>query len=128
MNQEDIFARKVVGHLNRGLNSLPPHIQSRLNVSRNIALDGRPKNIVPVGRGLLAFGNFQIKSKTLIFSLLLLGSLAVFTTQQYLQTESIARDAADLDEEILSDEAPVQAYTDPVFTTVFRSGALKRNE
>ena len=57
-------------------------------------------------------------------------SLAVATmvAAQYSHIQNTAHDTADIDEMILSDDAPMQSYTDPGFAAVLRSGLLSNTK
>lgn len=83
---------------------------------------------VSVGQGVLAF-DFNFFGRKFTFATLALAlALTGLGAIQYNNMQDTANAAADLDEEILSDEAPVQAYMDPVFTSVFHSGLLGKSE
>ena len=128
MNNEDLFARKIINHLESSLDGVPLHIQARLNNAREIALSKAKKEHIHLGGGVLGFRFSVFRRKTLSFSFLILLLITLFFSHQYILTQSTATEAAELDEEILGDDAPVQAYTDPVFTNVFRSGAINSSK
>jgi hypothetical protein len=128
-NQTDLFAKKITQRLNEGLSDIEPHIQQRLNVARNIAISkSTQNNATHVGSNQLALNLAYFKSKINGFAVLLLLILAMVSSIQYTQIQATADEAADLDAEILSDDTPVQAYTDPVFSLVFRSGLLSNEK
>lgn len=128
-NQSDLFAQKITKRLDDSLADIAPHIQKRLNVARGIAVDKiQPPKANRVGRNELAlnFAHFRSKMSGLAALILLAMAMAMAMVImiQYSQIQANADEAADLDAEILADDAPVQAYTDPAFSLVFRSGLL----
>lgn len=128
-NPSDLFAKKITKRLDDGLSDIAPHIQQRLNVARSIAIAKTTKTDVKrVGRNELALNFAYFKSKMGGLTALLLLAMAMAIMVQYTQIQATADEAADLDAEILADDAPVQAYTDPAFSLVFRSGLLSNEK
>lgn len=124
MNPQDLFARRVVQRLNQGLDENPHHIQVRLTFAREQAL-AAAKRAQPVNLGgsVLGLQWAQHRQRAALGVLALLAAFMLMTAQ-YRLIHSTAMEAADIDEIILSDDAPVQSYTDPGFGAVFRSGLL----
>jgi hypothetical protein len=125
MDTEDKFSRRLVARLDENLDVMPQHILARLEQSRELALNlASTKQASYVGGGALAlhwnFGRNKIAA--LAMGVLLLLAAAA----QYRAIQTTADEAADIDETILSDQAPVQSYLDAGFVAVLRSGmALK---
>lgn len=124
MNPKDLFTQRVIQRLDNGLDELPQHIQARLNQARDLALAAKTKTqSVSVGQGLFALTLQSARQRFVFFALAgLMGFMML--AAQYARIQDTTMEAADIEEIILSDDAPVQAYTDPGFSAVFRLGLL----
>jgi hypothetical protein len=124
MDPHDLFAQRVAARLDEGLDQLAPHLVSRLDQARKAALlHAKPQNTSTwAGPNVLAWSGFGRRASTGLAALALLGAAM---WGQYARIQWAADEAADIDEEILSQPAPVQAYTDPAFLAAWRSGRLK---
>lgn len=129
MENETLFAKKLIERLDEATHSLPRHVQTRLDLARELALS-QVKTSVALGAGqstlALHWGFFKRKMALGTAGLGL--AMCAMCAVQYFNAQQTARIAAAIDEEILSDDAPVQAYMDPAFGAVFHSGLLLRSE
>lgn len=124
MNPQDLFGRRVAKKLDQGLDQLPQHIQARLAIARDLALQHAPRpKTHTLGGGTLGQSWAAARQK---FTLAALATLAAATMMaaQYTRIQDTAYDTADIDEIILSDDAPMQSYTDPGFGAALRGGLL----
>lgn len=126
MDTQDKFARRLAARLEANLDALPPHVLAKLEQSRETALARSRPRFVPVGGGALALHWLHLGRNKL--AALSMASLVVLTlaAAQYRAIQTTADEAADIDETILSGQAPVQSYLDAGFAAVLRSGLALR--
>lgn len=130
MSPEDTFAKKVVQALDEGLDQLDPQIQSKLSQARARAMQahGRPASVsLFQGGSTLALGQAQ-RFKLPHRAAAALVALALCFSGWSAHSQWVnanAEAAADLDAQILADDAPLQAYSDPLFSMTVRQGLLK---
>ncbi|MCW5659448.1 MAG: DUF3619 family protein [Burkholderiaceae bacterium] len=121
-------ARRIAARLTEGSDNLPHDIGERLRVARQQAVD-RARQL----RKLSTVASWQAQGSTAVMwgppswwlraasvvpiALLLLGLFAIQRT--YLEQQISA--AAEIDEAILTDDLPPQAYTDPGFAEFLKS-------
>lgn len=132
MDKEDIFAKKVVGALEEGLSQLDPETLSKLSQARARAMQahGRGQNAaLPQGGGSLAWagsgGRLSWLSPRAAAALVALALCLSGWSAHSSWVNANAEEAADLDAQILADDAPLQAYSDPLFSMTIRQGLLK---
>ena len=107
---EDKFARRVVGRLDRGLADLPPEIAEELAHGRRRALGLRaPASTLARLRAWVAD-----QRHTFGVALPALLVLVAAGTLVYLQA-AFTPDPLDIETALLADELPIHAYTDPGF-------------
>lgn len=121
-------ARRISARLSEGSDNLPHDINERLRVARQQAVD-RARQL----RKLSAVASWQVQGNSAVMSggpswwlraasvvplaLLLVGLFVIQRT--YLEQQISA--AAEIDEAILTDDLPPQAYTDPGFAEFLKS-------
>lgn len=131
-NAESVFANKIVTRLHDGLHEMPHDFSERLRIARNLALTHYtvPKatsRIVPLSNGsTLIFGRTRfarffnsLMSMVPLFVLI----CGLFAIQNY-HDQNRATELADLDTELLTDDLPPSAFTDPGFAQFLRAKAL----
>lgn len=119
------FGLHVTARLHAGSAELPHDIQERLRIARQnaIARAHHQARVVQapvhqqVGRGLLALGgpedSWWVRLGTLAPLLLLVAGLLFLQEWQHIEQIDAA---AQIDAELLLDDLPPEAYTDPAFT------------
>jgi len=123
---QDVFARQIASGLDASLEDLPHHVSERLSVARLRALTLQKKPVqqpvfapsiqIQNGVATLSAGptnNHFWEKLVSLFPLLvlLLGLVVIYEFQNELR----ARELADVDQALLLDELPPDAYTDPGF-------------
>lgn len=127
MDTQDTFAKRVASRLDEGVGQLDPRIVSKLDQARLQALRAHhARSTLRVGSSLLAWMPAWGSRTSAALGAMALVAAALWG--QYARIQWAADEAADLDEQILSQPAPMQAYTDPAFLAAFRSGALRPRE
>lgn len=131
---EEVFAQKIVSRLSGTENLLDRDINERLKAARSMALSKRKvltthASEVETSGGTLVLGGFSnhprwdffasvVPLVALIVGLLVMGPL---------QDQYRADEVAEVDTELLIDELPPAAYTDPGFLQYLRSNSANSN-
>lgn len=122
----DRFGRRVAARLESGSGELPYHVSERLRAAREQALQAR-RVVTPViapalqvqgsgGAASLSFGPEKTSLWTRLASALPIAALvAGLVAIQMVQSEQRARDLAEVETALLTDDLPPAAYTDPGF-------------
>jgi hypothetical protein len=128
-SRADALGRAIAARLSESSNGLPHDISERLRAARAQAVAKR--KIVTVqtasvvvrtgGEAALQFGGFEGGWWNRIASLLpLLALVAGLISIAVLQEDLRAREVAEVDSELLTDELPPAAYVDPGFAQYLR--------
>lgn len=138
---QDEFGRQVARHIGQGLDQLPHDITERLRAARMQALAARKRPVTgllvarPAGSGAWVAtgvtpggaaalgqddgpGPWQLLGSALPILMLIIGLVLI----NDFQSESRARELADVDTALLTDEVPPAAYADPGFLHFMQSG------
>ncbi|MBP7564900.1 MAG: DUF3619 family protein [Burkholderiaceae bacterium] len=130
----DRYARRVAARLSAGEASIGHDIAERLRVARQQAVAAR--RVDPLTRVQLAVAEaprlasatagtggeapgWWTRVASVIPLLMLVGGLVVI---DMVRSEQRARELADVDTQLLSDDLPPSAYTDPGFAQFLRTG------
>lgn len=121
MNQpEQELARKLVQHLDYGVDRLAPKVRERLETARNTALSGycrQPETVLGLAwtgqAAARAGGHWYSDGRNLVVAASLLLALGGIAWWQI--SNSPLNDIADIDTSLLTDELPVNAYLDKGF-------------
>ena len=127
---EDVFARRIVQEMDNSLDDLPHHVSERLRVARLRALGLQKRTSeqtafapsIHIQNGVAALGhgpspesgNSPLWEKLVSFLpliVLLFGLMIIYEFQNDLRV----RELADVDQALLLDDLPPDAYTDPGF-------------
>jgi hypothetical protein len=129
---EEVFAKAVTRRLSEGAEDLPHDITERLKAARAMAASRR--RIVAVqapGRASISGGEATLNWNDgegwwnrLASVLPLIALVAGLITIGVLQDEMRAQEIAEVDAELLIDDLPPQAYTDPGFAQFVRSNRV----
>ena len=127
---QDVFARRVVNKLDSSLEDLPHHVSERLRVARlrALGLQKRPveqgafapsiqiqNGAATMGSGSdLGSGRSHFWEKWVSFLPLMVLLLGLMLIHEF-QNDFRARELADVDQALLLDDLPPDAYTDPGF-------------
>lgn len=122
---QERFGRAVGRRLSAGTAELPYHVTERLRAARVQAVGKRKVEATApamvASGGTLAFGGFglwrQIASALPL--VVLAGGLVLIHT---IQNERRATEVAEVDAQLLTDDLPPAAYTDPGFVQFLKSG------
>ncbi|QDL54851.1 DUF3619 family protein [Rhodoferax aquaticus] len=127
-SREQAFSERIVQRLSEAENDLPRDVSERLKAARALALSKR--KVVPIeihatglaGNTLILGGPFSSTRWNVFGSLvplvaLVIGLLAIGP----LQDQYRAVEVAEVDTELLTDELPPAAFTDPGFLEYLRS-------
>ncbi len=126
----DAFGMAVAARLSEGADLLPHDFSERLRASRNRAVSKRRVESMQVatavsvsgGEAVLQWGGHQEGFWNRLASLLPLLALVLgLITIVVLQDELRAREVAEVDAELLTDELPPSAYVDPGFAQYLRA-------
>jgi hypothetical protein len=126
----DAFGKAIVARLSEGAEDLPHDISERLKVARAMAIAKRKvsnlqasSNVsISGGEAMLQWGGREDGFWNRLASLLPLLALVVgLITIAVQQDESRAREVAEVDAELLTDELPPSAYVDPGFAQYLRA-------
>jgi hypothetical protein len=122
---QDAFGRRVAARLDSGAQHLPHEIAERLKAARMVALSARKVPQMQVAGGIVSNGGtaalllgdghrslWEQFAALLPLVVLLVGLLTI----GILQEQNRAQELAEVDAELLVDELPPAAYTDPGFT------------
>lgn len=129
---EDAFGRSVANNLTQSVDALPHDISERLKVARMQALNKR--KVVQVqaqtaGAGVVSGGTVALHpggsghglwnwlGSLVPLAVLVLGLVAINLAQDVLR----AHDIAEVDTELLTNDLPTAAYTDPGFAQYLRA-------
>lgn len=120
MNQpEHELARKIVQHLDDGLDQLEPGTHARLAAARKSALSRyreRPQfapGLAWAGQALAWFGEYRFTDARFLITLAAL--VATVAGVAYWQSAGPANDVAEIEIRLLTDELPINAYLDKGF-------------
>lgn len=133
MNQRDAIylatGKRISGRLDESLNALPHDVLERLKSARSLAVQARKKthahtqtSIVHAGRSAaMHLGWRGREGWNPLFSFfallaLMVGLVSISVIQEELNTQELA----DVDTELLTDDLPPSAYTDPGFAQYLR--------
>lgn len=135
MDKENAFAKKVVAALDEGLVQLDSETVSKLSQARARAMQAHAparalgSATLSQGGGALALGGmgwrFNRFSPRAAVALVALALCFSGWSAHSNWVNASAEEAADLDAQILADDAPIQAYSDPLFSMTIRQGLLK---
>jgi hypothetical protein len=134
VHSNEQFARRVASQLNDAANQLPHDISERLKAARSLALSKRKvvktvtaSNVSVTGNALTLQGGGDWGGlwKWLGSALPLVALVAGLMTIALVQDDLRALEVAEVDAELLTDDLPPAAYTDPGFTQYLR-GELNR--
>ncbi|MEI6803607.1 MAG: DUF3619 family protein [Burkholderiales bacterium] len=123
-SQPDLVGYRIAQRLNDAAQDLPHDITQRLKAARMLALDQRQvarrqsASAVSVqgGSAVLHLGGDESSLWNRLASVLpLIALIAGLITIGVLQEQSRAQELADVDTELLTDDLPPAAYTDPGF-------------
>jgi hypothetical protein len=130
MGIEDLFGKRIAARLSDTGNALPHEVTQRLKAARMLALSKRnvlsPETAgtalsfgasAALHRGGERFGWWGRLAATVPLFALVVGLLAI----DLVQDEYWANEIASVDTELLTDELPPAAYTDPGFAQYLRS-------
>ena len=129
-SREDIFARRLSARLSEASNDLPHDITERLRAARvralaqakREALVAVPHVVAQGATATMGAGGDKPSVWEWIASVIpLLALLAGLATIAVLQEQNRTRELAELDVQLLVDELPPAAYTDPGFAQFLRS-------
>lgn len=129
--RQDQFARRVAGRLDAGTAALPHDISERLRAARMQALSQRklaalqPAKAVSVsagGQATLSGPDGLSFWQRIASALPLIVLAAGLVTIHVVQNERRAREVADVDAALLTDDLPPAAYADPGFVQFLKSG------
>jgi hypothetical protein len=132
---QDAFARKVVSRLSDAADDLPHDISERLKVARAQALAKRRVVKSVVAQEVSVSGNTLVLNGGtdhqglwgwLGSVLSLVALVAGLLTISVIQDDMSASEIAAVDAELLTDELPPAAYTDPGFLQFLRTNQAKR--
>jgi Protein of unknown function (DUF3619) len=127
---QDVFARRVVQKLDNSLDDLPHHVSERLRVARLRALDLHKRSaqqlafspsiqiqngVATLGRGPASESDYSVFWEKLVSFLPLIVLLLGLMIIHEFQNDSRVRELADVDQALLLDDLPPDAYTDPGF-------------
>jgi hypothetical protein len=127
---DDTFGRLIAARLTEGADSMPRDISERLKAARAQAVARRKILSVQVasevsisgGQAALQLGDTEGGWLNRLGSILPLLALIVgLIFIAVLQEDLRAREVADVDAELLTDDLPPAAYTDPGFTQYLRA-------
>lgn len=130
-NTEDVWGQKIASHLDEAADSIPHEILERLKVARVQAVSKRvtiaPAELASsihlsnatatLSGGHAELGLWRFLAAWAPLLVLIAGLLTVFA----IQDEYRAQELADVDSELLTDELPPAAFTDPGFTQFLKT-------
>jgi len=131
-SRQDQFGRRIAARLDAGLTELPHDITERLRAARVQALAQRkvaaPRLVQSVsvstsGQASLSGGDDRMTFWQRVASVLPLVALAAgLVAIHVVQSERRARELAEVDAALLTDDLPPAAYADPGFVQFLKSG------
>jgi hypothetical protein len=133
--QADAFGKAIASRLSEGSEDIPYNISERLKAARAQALSKRKVVSIQIaqvrsvsgGEMALQFGGYEDGFWSRMASLLpLLALVAGLIFIAISQDELRARELAEVDAELLTDELPPSAYVDPGFAQYLRANQSNR--
>ena len=127
---QDRFALKLTARLSDAADSLPHDVTERLRAARMQALGARKQAKVATSSQVLSNGTSATLSlggqesdlwRRAASLIPLLALVAGLFAVQFLGNDERAKDMADLDSALLTDDLPPAAYTDPGFAQFLKS-------
>ena len=131
MSAEDRFGKRVTARLSDASDNLPHEISERLKAARMMALSKRSVTKVETATAAVSYGSTAALqaggekfswwgrlAATIPLFALVAGLLAI----QLIQDDFWADEMASVDAELLTDELPPDAYTDPGFVQYLHNG------
>jgi uncharacterized protein DUF3619 len=125
---ESRFARSVVACLSESAESVAPDVAERLRFAREKSLEiarrshgtAAPVGVTASGAGILGFGRSQwwLRIAAVLPLVALVGGLVLIQDWQNRTQISVA---AEVDEALLGDDLPINAYRDPGFTEFLKA-------
>ncbi len=131
---QDDLARAITSRLNESYQQLPHDVSERLKAARMLALEKRRQAHIRLASAVVATGgsaalqlgdDLRGKWRLLGAWLPLLALVAGLVTIDFVQDDFRAQEIADVDVELLTDDLPPDAFTDPGFAQYLR---LNRSE
>ncbi|TFZ08446.1 DUF3619 family protein [Ramlibacter humi] len=128
--RQDQFARRVAARLDAGAAGLPHDISERLRAARMQALSHRKLAALQTARSVSASADGQATLggkeglsfwQRLASALPLIVLAAGLVTIHVVQNDRRAREVADVDAALLTDDLPPAAYADPGFVQFLKS-------
>lgn len=127
---EEQFGRRVAARLSAGNNELPYDISERLRVARTQAMakrklapEMRAASTAHVAGGTVTLGGGGWWWTRIGAALPLVALVGGLIAINVVQAENRARELADVDSALLTDDLPPAAYTDPGFAQFLKSEA-----
>lgn len=129
LSAQDRFGRQLAACLDASAEPLPHDISERLRVARLQAL-GKYREVraletgpIAVGGGVAALGGGDESGlwPRLVSLVPLLALIAGLIAIQVFGTDQIAKEVAEIDAAILTDDLPPDAYADPGFTQFLKA-------
>ncbi|WP_294768686.1 DUF3619 family protein [uncultured Rhodoferax sp.] len=130
LSSPDALGRALASRLNDGAQQLPHEVSERLKAARMLALEKRRQAhvrlasaVVNSGGGTAALqmgGELRGVWRMLGAWLPLLALVAGMVTIDFVQDDFRAQEIADVDVELLTDDLPPDAFTDPGFAQYLR--------
>jgi hypothetical protein len=131
LSAQDRFARHLTARLSEGSATLPHDISERLRIARMQALAHRKQGVVRSatvvasqggGTATLGFGNassgwWTRLAATVPLLALVAGLLTIYVVQNDLRADELA----EVDSDLLTDDLPTVAYTDPGFVEYLKA-------
>jgi len=130
LSAQDRFGRQLAACLDASAEALPHDISERLRVARQQALgkcrEVQVRETTPIllGAGVAAFGAGEDDGglwPRLVSLIPLLALIAGLVAIQVFGTDQIAKDMAEIDSAILTDDLPPDAYADPGFAQFLKA-------
>jgi hypothetical protein len=129
---QDRFGLKVASRLSAGSSDLPHDISERLRAARVRAVAQRKTAVLQAARSIQnhggvaslsfsdeAFGGWRRFASVMPLIALVAGLITI----NYVQTDSRAREVAEVDSALLADELPPSAFADPGFVQFLSTGS-----
>lgn len=128
--RQDQFGRRVAARLDSAAAELPRDLSERLRAAREQALARRKAPALQPARTVTAAGNGQAALRgperirpwqRVAMALPLVALVAGLVTIQVVQDDRRAREVAEVDADLLTDDLPPAAYADPGFVQFLKS-------
>lgn len=132
-DNEPLFSKKVTAALDESLERIDPSVLAKLAQGRARAMQahGKALNTVAVSQrgstlALASAPGLWGQSSNRVATAVILLALAISGWNAHSHwVNASAEETAELDAYILSDDAPLQAYSDPIFSMTVAKGLLK---